>query len=146
MVKKKVAVKKSAPKKSVAKKSVQKKTVKKSGFISKNIVAIGTGVAALGAATYYLFGPKGEQHQKQLKGWMHSMKTEVDKRMKKAENMTQNAYHAVVDEVAKSYAKNGKAKLADIAGYAKSLKKQWKSGVKKTASRKSSVKKVSKKK
>ena len=35
--------------------------------ITGKIVAIGSGVAAVGAGLYYFLGPKGKQHQKKVK-------------------------------------------------------------------------------
>ena len=111
------------PTKKVAAKKVVKKRVKES-FIKKHVVAIGSGVAAVGAATYYLFGPKGERHQKELKGWMKNMEADISKRLAKTEKLTKAAYHKIVDAAAKEYAKHGKT---EVAAYGAKLKKQWKS-------------------
>lgn len=124
--------------------SVKKTAPKKKGFIAKNIVALGTGVAALGAATYYLFGPNGTKHQKDLKTLAHTIKDDVAKRVKKTEKLSEKTYHAIVDEVAKSYEKYGKKEVSIVA---KKLKSQWK-GAAKTAEKsvkpvvKQAVKKV----
>lgn len=104
-----------------AKKAVSKKV--KSGFVKKHVLAIGAGVAALGAATYYFFGPKGKKHQKDFKDWMIHMEKDVMVKFKRTEKLTKTAYNKVVDEVAKAYAKNGKP---EVARFAKKLKSQWK--------------------
>ena len=114
-------------KKPVAKKvtTVKKTLPKKKAALAQKIAAIGTGVAALGAATYYLFGPNGKKHQKTVKGWATDMKKEALAQFKKAKGETKEAYHKAVDEVAKVYAKKGKADIAKIAKHAEDLKKQW---------------------
>lgn len=127
---------------SVTKSSTKKRVAKKTGFLSAKTVAVGSGLAALGAATYYLFGPKGKEHQKALKAWSSSMKKDIDAQYKKANAMTQSAYHEIVDRVAKSYAKSGKAQLKDVTAYAQTLKKQWKQVSKKATTVKRSAAKA----
>ena len=131
-------------KKAVAKKvvTVKKTTSKKNNNFVTKVAAIGTGVAAIGAATYYLFGPNGKKHQKTAKGWATSMKAEVLAQFKKTKGETEGSYHKIVDEIAKSYAKNGKAEVAKITKHAQDLKKQWLHVQKKA---KSSVKTIAKK-
>lgn len=117
-------------------------TKRKSGFIKKHVVAIGSGVAALGAATYYLFGPKGKKHQKDIKDWMVHMKKDVSKQWAKTEKATETAYHKIVDDASKAYAKHGKV---EVAAYSAKLKKQWRSVAKPVAkTAQSAVKKVEK--
>lgn len=131
-------------KKAVVKKVTTAKKVapKKSNNLAKKVAAIGTGVAAVGVAAYYLFGPNGKKHQKTAKGWAVSMKMEALAQFKKTKGETEDAYHKIVDEIAKSYAKNGKADVAKITKHAQDLKKQWLQVQKKA---KSSVKTVVKK-
>ncbi len=126
-------------KKTGAKKAVAKK---KPSLVTAKIAAIGTGVAALGAATYYFFGPKGKKHQKDAKAWMRGMKDDVSKKIAKAEELTESAYHKIVDEASKVYAHNGKA---EVEKFAKTLKSEWKHLAKSTAKPvRRAVKKVSK--
>jgi hypothetical protein len=101
------------------------------------IVAIGAGVAALAAASYYFFGPEGQKHRKMAKGWMLKMKAEVIEKIENAKEMTQSTYDTIVDTVAKKYAKN-----PEIGIMVDMLKKQWK-GI--SGGTKKSVKKVAKK-
>jgi hypothetical protein len=127
--------KKIAPTKKVAKASPKKK-----GLVTKSILAIGAGVAAIGGAAYYFFGPKGKKHQKDTKVWMTHMKTDILKKLDKAEKASEKTYHEIVDEVSKAYTKHGQA---EVAFFAKKLKTQWKS-VEKSAVKpaKSAAKKI----
>lgn len=109
----------------MATKKIVKKAVlqKRSKSLTTKIAAIGTGVAALGAATYYFFGPKGKEHRKVTTAWMKEMKNDILHRAKKAGNLTEKAYHSLVDEIAKNYAHHGKMQ---VVLFSKKLKKQWK--------------------
>ena len=124
--------------------------MKKSGVLSsgKKLV-IGAGMAALSAATFYFFGPKGKTHRKHLKTWTIKMKADILEKIEEAGDVTESAYRKIVDEVATLYTKAGKVSKEEIAVYANTLKKQWKSIVKtvKPAQKKAkkSVKKVAKK-
>ncbi len=120
-----------------------KKTQTKKGVSAGKIVAIGAGVAAAAALSYYFFGPEGKKNQKKLKGWMVKMKGEVLEKIESAQDMTENAYHTIVDTVASQYAKNDT--VAEVKAFADNLKKQWK-GIAKTATAKKGVAKKAVKK
>jgi hypothetical protein len=111
-------------KKIASTKKVVKTVPKKKGLATKSILAIGASVAAIGGAAYYFFGSKGKKHQKDTKEWMTHMKTDILKKLDKTEKASKKAYHEIVDEVSKAYAKHGKA---EVALFAKKLKTQWKS-------------------
>ena len=96
------------------------------------ILALGASVAALGAATYYFFGPEGKKHQKNFKGWMIKMKADVIEKIENAEEVTEATYHKIVDAVADAYTKTGKVSKEEIALYAGVLKDQWRHIVKTT--------------
>ena len=101
------------------------------GAVGK-IVALGASVAALGAATYYFFGPEGKKHQKNFKGWMIKMKADIVEKIEDAGEVTETVYHKIIDEVADAYAKTGKVSKEEIAVYGDLLKKQWDNVVKST--------------
>ena len=105
---------------------------KQSNGVVGKIVALGASVAALGAATYYFFGPEGKKHQKNFKGWMIKMKADVIEKIEDAGEVTEKVYHKIIDEVAAAYAKTGKVSKEEIALYADVLKKQWGNVVKST--------------
>lgn len=98
----------------------------KNNSVEKTI-AISAGVAAMAAASYFLFGPKGTQNRKKLKGWMIKMKGEVIEEIERLKEVSEPAFHAAVDTIAAKYAKYGKVPSAEIASLAKELKKSWKS-------------------
>lgn len=102
---------------------------------TKAIVAAGAGVLAIAAASYYLFGPEAKKHQKKVKGWMIKAKGEIIEKLEDAKDMTEPAYHALVDSVTTAYLNNGKIAKEDIEAFTKSLKGQWKSIAKKALSR-----------
>ncbi len=97
----------------------------KKSMSTKAKVAIGVGTAiALAAASYYFFGPDGKKNRNKLKGWMIRMKGEIVEKMESAKEMTETAYHQIVDAVAARY-KNAVSE-GDLKGFAANLKKQWK--------------------
>jgi len=97
------------------------------------IAAVEAGVAAVSAGAYYLFGPKGKQHQKLAKAKVVEMKVELEKTLKKAENLTKPYYQGIVDTMAKTYSKQHKEYSEEINVFAKKLKNEWKDMEHKTA-------------
>jgi hypothetical protein len=99
-------------------------------------MAVGAGIAALGAGAYYLFGPNAKVHQKKASVLMGKIKKEVVSEIKKAKSVTMPVYHKTVDVVSKNYAKQYKLHEKEIKAIAKKLKGEWKEinkTVKKTA-------------
>lgn len=111
---------------------------------AKAIVAAGAGVLALAAASYYLFGPEAKKHQKKVKGWMIKAKGEIVEKLEEAKDMTEPAYHAIVDSVAAAYMNKGTITKDDLAEFTGNLKKQWKSIIKSTQPKKSTKKRSTK--
>jgi hypothetical protein len=106
----------------------QKKVVakKKSGISGGKMVAVGAGIAALGAGAYYLLGPNAKVHQKKASALMGKIKKEVVSEMKKAKSVTMPMYHKTVDVISSNYAKQYKLHEKDIKALAKKLKGEWK--------------------
>ena len=122
-----------------------KQTKKNESSSTGTVVAVGAGVVALAAASYFFFGPEGKKNRNSLKGWMVKMKGEIIEKMEDAKDMSEAAYEKIVDTVAAKYAKAGKISEAEIRLFAGILKQQWKGIVKshnKTAAVKGAVKKV----
>ena len=90
------------------------------------MVAVGAGIAAVGAGAYYLLGPKGKAHQKKATILMAKIKKEVQSEVKKAKKATAPLYHKAVDIVSENYAKQYKMHEKDIKAFAKKLKAEWK--------------------
>ncbi len=98
-------------------------TNKKSHISAGTILSIGAGLAALGATTYYLFGPKAKANQKKLKGWMIKMKGEIIEKLETTENVTEENYHAIIDTIAATYKdKINSEELDELVG---NLKRHW---------------------
>mgnify|MGYP000550013970 CR=1 FL=1 len=102
-----------------------KKDTQKKGMSAGGVAAIGAGVAALAAASYYFFGPEGKKNQKKMKGWMIKMKGDIVDKMEDAKDMSEAAYHNIIDTVSAAYQKNSKVAATDVADYVAILKKQW---------------------
>jgi hypothetical protein len=89
-------------------------------------VAIGAGLAAVGAGAYYLLGPDAKVHQKKAADLLAKMKKEVQSEVKKAKEISDPVYHKVVDAISENYAKQYKAHEKEIKAFAKKLKSEWK--------------------
>lgn len=89
-------------------------------------VVIGAGLAALAATAYFFLGPKGKKHQKHAKAWVIKMKGDVVEKLEMARDLTEPAYHAIIDSVAAEYEKGMKAGKEEIGALAHDLKKHWK--------------------
>jgi hypothetical protein len=105
-------------------------TKKKEGASAGTVAAVGAGVIALAAASYFFFGPDGKKNRNSLKGWMVKMKGEIIEKMEGAQEMTEAAYEKLVDAVAMKYAKAGKVSEQEIRLFANVLKQQWQGIVK----------------
>lgn len=106
---------------------MKKNTNTKSKKVSATtMVAVGAGVAALAAASYYFFGPSGKKNRDKLKGWMIRMKGEIIEKLESSKEVTEKIYHQIVDSVARSFSKNSTVTEAEVKMYAQALKNQWK--------------------
>lgn len=118
-----------------------KKQAKKNGVSAGAVIAIGAGVAALAAGSYFFFGPEGKKNRGKLTGWMIKMKGEVVEKMESAKEMTEAAYNTIVDKVAATYGKKYAVAADEIKAFAEGLKKQWK-GITKSSTKKPAAKKA----
>lgn len=105
---------------------MKKNTNKKSGMSGGGKIAIGAGVAAVGAGAYYLFGPKAKAHQKKAVTFMSKIKKDVEREVKKAKKITTPIYHDIVDTISSNYVKQYKIHEGDVKVFAKKLKSEWK--------------------
>lgn len=122
--------------------ATKNKTAKKNeGSSTGTVVAVGAGVIALAAASYFFFGPEGKKNRHNLKGWMVKMKGEVIEKMEDAKDLTEAAYEKIVDTVAAKYAKVGKVSEQEIRLFASLLKQQWQ-GILKSHNKAAAVKKA----
>lgn len=105
---------------------VKKVENKKKGVSASTIIGVGASVAALGAATYLLFGPNGKKNQKAIKGWAVKMKGEIIEEFEKAKNITEPIYHDIVDKVQARYSKFQNVDKKELENAIKEIKKNWK--------------------
>lgn len=89
-------------------------------------VAIGAGVAALGALGYLFLGPDGKKNRKQVKGWMLKMKGDVLDKIEKSKEVSGPVYEKIVDEIGAKYKKLKDIDPTELAGEIETLKKSWK--------------------
>lgn len=84
------------------------------------------GIATAGAAAaYYLYGPEGKKHQKQVKAWAVTAKKEVAEGVKQMKVLNEVAYKRLVKEVGTKYAKVKKLDKKDVEAFAKELHGHW---------------------
>src|SRR3954462_15246802 len=115
---------------------MEKKKTKNNNISAGTIAAVGAGVLALAAGSYYFFGPEGKKNRGKLKGWMIKMKGEIIEKMESTKDLTEAAYEKIVDAVASKYQKAGKLSEAEVRMFAEILKRQWK-GISRKAGMKS---------
>jgi hypothetical protein len=79
----------------------------------------------LAVGGYFLYGPKGREHRKALEKWVTQAKAEILKRMEQVQDITEEQYHKIVDEVTDKYSKVAEigTEKASMAG--SYFKRQW---------------------
>ena len=107
---------------------------------------MGVSIATATAAAYLLFGPDAKKNRKIVRGWAVKMKGEIIEKFEKTKDLTESAYHNIIDQVSAKYAKVQGVDTLEIETIAKDARKHWKTivgGVKKNAVKKvASVKKT----
>ncbi len=115
--------------------------------VAEKVLAAGVGVAALSVAAYLLFGPKGKQNRKNVRGWAVKMKGEMIEKFEQAKNITKPVYHSIVDEISAKYAKQKNVGRAELAETIADIRRHWETMSKLSRPAKHrTTKKVSKKK
>ena len=108
----------------------------KKGVSAKTAVGLGVGIAALGAATYLLFGPNGKKNQKLVRGWAVKMKGEIIEEFEKAKELTEPVYHNIVNKIESKYSKLKNINPEELKEAIEEIKKNWKRMQKKPAKKK----------
>lgn len=103
---------------------VQKNESKK-GLGAKEIIGIGAGVAALSAAAYVLFGPNAKKNRKAIHGWAVKMKGEIIEKFEEAKEITEPAYHEIINNVQAKYAKLKNVDPEELKKEVAIIKKHW---------------------
>jgi hypothetical protein len=103
--------------------------MKKATNTAKNMMKIGAGLAAAGAATaagYYFYGSTAaKKHRKIAAKWATDMKKEVVREAKRLGETSPKAFAAIVDRVAKTYALARAVDAAELKRAASELKANW---------------------
>lgn len=117
------------------------------------VIGIGLGAIAAAAGTYFLLGKNANvvKARKQVKSRGLKMKGEILEKLEDLQDVTEEKYVSVIDEVAKSYKAVKNIDSAELMASVSELKKHWKD-IKKDLSPKAikkavktAVKKVTKK-
>ncbi len=122
---------------------------KKSSHRGSTVVALAS-VAALSAAAYLLFGPKGKENRKNIKGWVVTMKGKIIEKMEAAKEVTAPVFEKIVHDVAATYKNAKHIAPAELALAVQNIKKEWHgiakhAGKKATRSAGNTIKKAAKK-
>jgi formiminotetrahydrofolate cyclodeaminase len=94
------------------------------GLVAMKLFVVGAGLAGL-AAAYFFLHPKGKKQLDDAKSWVIKMKGDVAEKLEKARDITETAYHEIVDAVAKKNEEELKASPEEIQALAQDLKKHW---------------------
>jgi len=89
----------------------------------------GLAIAGLAAATiaagYFLYGPKGAENRKKLRGWSIKMKGEVLEKVEKLKEVNKENYEKIVDQVTEKYKKIKEISQEEVEALSKKLKSYW---------------------
>ena len=114
-----------------------------------SVGAIAAGIAGITAAAvgaYYLYGSKdAKKHRAQVRGWMLKAKGEVIEQLEGVQDVTESAYMAAVDAVAKRYDQLKRIDPVELEAFIYEMKDHW-DGIRSTmnkSSKRPTVKKVS---
>ena len=88
--------------------------------------------AAAAAGIYYLYGPKGKKHQKQVEGWVVQAKGEILEKLENTKELTQEKYEEIVDKAIQHYAQIKKVSKEKAENLAQELREHWKNIEKET--------------
>lgn len=107
--------------------AAKKTATKKMSSGAKAGIGIGLTAAVLGAAAaYFLVGSKNAaQNRKKVKGWTLKAKGEVLEALEKAEEITSEEYHELVDAATKAYGTVKEASQGEIKDFKKEMMEHW---------------------
>jgi len=74
---------------------------------------------------YYLYGRNGAQHRKQVERWLLEAKADILERMQKTQDVTEDQYRRIVDEVLSRYQSAKGVTEERAAEAASSFKHKW---------------------
>lgn len=109
-------------------KNNDKKNKKSEGGSKLKLAAAMVGAVAAG---FYLYGSKGAENRKKIKGWTLKAKGEVLEQFEKKKDLTEEQYNEIVDKVTNKYAKLKTVGEEESSKLNKELKRHW-SAIKKS--------------
>ncbi|HET8581184.1 MAG TPA: hypothetical protein VFL98_01810 [Candidatus Paceibacterota bacterium] len=81
--------------------------------------------AAFALSGYYLYGPNGRRHRRQVDRWLTRARAEILERMEDAADMTEQQYGALVDEITERYGRMKEVGSERAARAAERFKGRW---------------------
>lgn len=87
------------------------------------IIGAGLGLAAAAAAVLLATSPK---LRKKVSRWAEDMKEDVAGRLKDAQDLTQEKYNEIIDEVKPKYEKLKDVSTSELNDFVSELKSHWK--------------------
>ena len=95
--------------------------------VAKKVI-IGAGIVAGAAlAAYLLTTPEDrEKAALKVKGWMADMKKDIVERVKKIQDLTEERYDQIVDEVKTKYEALKDVSAEEVSAFADEMKSHWK--------------------
>jgi hypothetical protein len=106
----------------------KKKNVNKDLSTAQKVgLGVGLTAAAVAAAgTYFLYGSRNaKDNRKKVKSWMLKARAEVLEALEKAEHITEEEYHALVEAIGGAYGKVQNATSGEIKDFKKEMKDHW---------------------
>jgi hypothetical protein len=90
-------------------------------------IGVGLTAAAVAAAgAYFLYGSEeASQNRKKVKGWALKAKGEVLEKLEAAEHMTEEQFHALVDNVIRTYDKARDLSQKEMKDFKKEMTGNW---------------------
>ena len=92
-------------------------------------VGIGVGLTAAAvtaAGAYFLYGSKNAaKNRKKVKSWMLKARADVLEALERAEDITEDEYHALVEAVGGAYSRLQNASSSEIKDFKKEMNEHW---------------------
>lgn len=94
-------------------------------------LAVDIGVALAGAAVglaggYFIYGKEAAKRRAAVRGWMLKAKGEILEKLEQAGEISEEKYNAIIDSVAKQYARLQSIDQKELGQMIRQLKSHWK--------------------
>ena len=102
-----------------------KKETTQSKSNAAGVITLGASLAGLAATAYFLLTEDGKKKRNYAKAWAIKMKGDVVAKLEAAREVSEPAYHKIIDTVAAKHEKIKKDGSKEVKELAKDLKKHW---------------------